>query len=142
MLAAAADDSIPGTGQVTIYNGSDSLGVGTLNGSGQATITADTSELHVGSVNLRVAYSGDDSFAPVSVTLPLTVDPAASSSDSSEVSDTSGEVGDVSDTTSTSAVTLASTGFATGPWLAGGALLLVTGSSILFGSRRRSRHNH
>ena len=110
-----------------------------LNGSGQATITADTSELHVGSVNLRVAYSGDDYFAPVSVTLPLTVDPAASSSGLSEVSDTSGTWRG-HDTTSCSGDAGQYRFCHRQPGWPVGRCYWPTARSILFGSRRRSRH--
>ncbi len=125
---------------MTIYNGDESLGVGSLDGAGQATINADTSELHVGSINLRVAYSGDDNFAPVSVTLPVTVDPAVTSAQSSEASDTAGNVADTA--TSVQSVTLASTGFATATWVIAGVLLLAVGSFILLGLARRPSRRH
>ncbi|MGD0798642.1 MAG: Ig-like domain repeat protein, partial [Acidobacteriaceae bacterium] len=50
------------TGTVTFYDGTTSLGIGTLNGSGVATFT--TSSLTATSHTVMAAYGGDGTFAP------------------------------------------------------------------------------
>ena len=60
------------TGTVTFYDGSTSLGTGTVNSSGQATFT--TSTLSVGTHTIKAAYSGDSTYpAANSATLTQTV---------------------------------------------------------------------
>ncbi|MET3808198.1 hypothetical protein ABIB25_005227 [Nakamurella sp. UYEF19] len=127
VFAAAADDLGPVSGQVTIYNGDEALGVGSLNDTGNTIIVADTSELHPGSFNLRVAYSGDNTFAPTSVTLSLTVVLVASTP--------------TVETTTVAAPALATTGFAATNGL-GYAFLLVGAGFLLLLAATRATGRH
>ena len=52
----------PATGQVTFFDGSGSIGLGTLDGSGHATLTEST--LATGSHSLAAHYAGDTNNAP------------------------------------------------------------------------------
>jgi len=60
------------TGSVTFYNGSTSLGTGTLNASGVATLAV--ASLPVGAASLKATYGGDSNFATITSTaLTVTV---------------------------------------------------------------------
>jgi hypothetical protein len=72
------------TGTVTFWDGSSSLGTGTLNGSGYATLTV--SRLSVGNHDISASYDGTDfnpsSSSPVTETItPLIIDVSASAQD-------------------------------------------------------------
>ena len=71
-----ASSGTPG-GTVTFYNGSTSLGNGTLNGSGVATLATAATALPVGIDSLKAIYGGSSSYSTsTSSTLSETVNPA------------------------------------------------------------------